>query len=234
MENSLNIVIPVYNEGGNIKLTLSEIKGKIKTPHKIFVIYDFDEDDTIPVVKDFLQTDDEIILVKNKYGAGALNAIKTGFESVNDGVILVLMADLSDDLSAVDEMFNKIKEGYDIVCGSRYMEGGKQIGGPRFKKFLSRIAGISIHYITGIPTHDITNSFKMYHKRIFRDIRIESRGGFELGMEIAAKAFIKGYRIAEVPSKWQERASGKSRFKLFSWLPKYMYWYFYTLKNSLF
>jgi len=233
MFNLLNIVIPVYNEAENIKNTISEINQRVSTPHKIFIIYDFDEDNTLPVARNLMKKQNNIELVKNKYGKGVLNAIKTGFENIKEGVILVVMADLSDDLSKVDEMFEKISEGYDIVCGSRYMKGGKQIGGPRFKKLLSRLAGVSLHYLTGIPTHDITNSFKMYTKKVLDDIKIESNGGFELGMEIVIKAFFKGYKITEVPCVWRDRSAGKSRFKLWEWLPKYIYWYLFAISGSL-
>ena len=231
MYKLINIIIPVYNERENIKNTLLEIKTKIKTPHNIFIIYDFDEDNSIPVVKDLMQNNKNIYLIKNKYSRGVLNAIKTGFNTINNGVVLVVMADLSDDLKKVDEMFKKINEGYDIVCGSRYMRGGEQIGGPRIKKFLSRLAGVSLHYLSGIPTHDVTNSFKMYTKKVLDDIKIESNGGFELGMEIVVKAFLKGYKITEVPSTWRDREKGKSRFRLWKWLPKYIYWYLLALIN---
>jgi len=233
MSNLLNIVIPVYNEAENIKTTISQINQMVCTPHKIFIIYDFDQDNTLPIVKNLMREQTNIELLKNKYGRGVLNAIKTGFESINEGVILVVMADLSDDLSKVDKMFNKINEGYHIVCGSRYMKGGKQIGGPRFKKLLSRLAGVSLHYLTGIPTHDITNSFKMYTKRVLNDIKIESNGGFELGMEIVIKAFLKGYKITEIPCTWRDRGAGESRFRLWKWLPKYIHWYFFAIKGRL-
>jgi len=233
MFNLLNIVIPVYNEAENIKNTISEINQRVSTPHNIFIIYDFDEDNTLPVARNLMKEQNNIELVKNKYGKGVLNAIKTGFENIKEGVILVVMADLSDDLSKVDEMFEKISEGYDIVCGSRYMKGGRQIGGPRFKKLLSRLAGVSLHYLTGIPTHDITNSFKMYTKKVLDDIKIESNGGFELGMEIVIKAFFKGYKITEVPCVWRDRSAGKSRFKLWKWLPNYIYWYLFAISGSL-
>jgi len=231
MYKLINIIIPVYNERENIEDTLLEIKTKIKTPHNIFIIYDFDEDNSIPVVKDLMQNNKNIYLIKNKYSRGVLNAIKTGFDTINNGVVLVVMADLSDDLNKIDRMFKKINEGYDIVCGSRYMKGGKQIGGPKFKKFLSRLAGVSLHYLSGIPTHDVTNSFKMYNKSVLDDIEIESNGGFELGMEIVVKAFLKGYKITEVPSTWRDREKGKSRFRLWKWLPKYIYWYLLALTN---
>lgn len=229
MNKLINIIIPVYNERENLKDALLEIKTKIKTPHNIFIVYDFDEDNSIPVVKDLMQNNKNIYLIKNKYSRGVLNAIKTGFDTINNGVVLVVMADLSDDLSRADKMFEKINEGYDIVCGSRYMRGGKQIGGPRIKKFLSRLAGGSLHYLTGIPTHDVTNSFKMYNKNVLNDVKIESNGGFELGMEIVVKAFLRGYRITEVPTIWRDREEGKSKFKLWKWLPKYIYWYIFAI-----
>ncbi len=230
MYQCINILIPVFNEGENIGLTLAEIGSKVKTPHRILIIYDFDEDNTLPVVREWMSTNREIVLLKNKYGRGALSAIKTGFECVEEGPILVTMADLSDDLSQADPMFKKINEGFDIVCGSRYMKGGAQHGGPWLKKLLSRTAGISLHGLTGLPTHDVTNSFKMYTKRVLNDIEIESQGGFEIGMEIVIKAFQKGYKITEVPSQWRNRQKGKTRFKFWKWLPKYIKWYLFAIQ----
>ena len=233
MYNSINIIIPVYNEGENIERTLSEIEEKVKTPHKIFIIYDFNEDNTIPIVKKLMDTNRCIVLIKNSCGEGVLNAIRTGFAIIDEGAILVVMADLSDDLARVDDMFQKINEGYDIVCGSRYMRGGRQIGGPWLKNLLSRAAGISLYRITHIPTHDVTNSFKMYRKEVLNDIRIESTGGFEFGMEILVKAFLSGYKITEIPSTWRDRCAGESKFRLWRWLPKYLRWYCFGLIGSL-
>jgi len=233
MFDSLQIIIPVYNEGENISRTLDQIESKISTPHNTLIVYDFDKDNTLPVVNQFIRERNakNVTLVKNSYGKGVLNAIRTGFDSTKEGVVLVVMADSSDDLSVVDSMFEKINQGYDIVCGSRYMKGGKQVGGPIVKGLLSRIAGSSLHFITRIPTHDITNSFKMYRKSVLSDIKIESLGGFEIGMEILVKSFIKGNKIVEIPSTWQDRAAGKSKFKLLKWLPGYIRWYLYAVKG---
>lgn len=230
----LNIVIPVYNEKDNIKKLFDEIKSNIKVSYQVFIIYDFDEDNTLEEVNKIKNLYDfNISLIKNKYGKGALNAIKTGLYLDNDNPVLVIMADLSDSLEIVDSMYKKItEEGYGLVCGSRYMKGGKQIGGPFFKGLMSRTAGISLHILTGINTHDISNSFKMYSRELLDNITIESNGGFELGMEIAVKAYSMGYKITEIPSTWKDRSNGESRFKLFSWLPNYLHWYFYALKNK--
>ena len=137
MYKLINIVIPVYNEGENITATLAEIAANVRNKYRIFIVYDFEEDNTLPVVKRTMQSCDNIVLLKNKYGTGVLNAIKSGFEAVEEGVALVVMGDLSDDYGKVDAMFEKINSGYDIVCGSRYMRGGRQMKGPWLKKLLS-------------------------------------------------------------------------------------------------
>jgi len=231
--SQIQVIIPVYNEADNILNTLGELRDKVRAAYTVLIIYDFDGDSTLPVVKGYVaeQCCSNIRLIRNKYAGGVLNAIKTGFESCSDGVALVVMADTSDDIGIIDAMLEKINQGYDLVCGSRYMKGGKQIGGPVLKKLMTRTAGVSLHVLTGIPTHDVSNSFKMYRVSLLRDIRVESTGGFEIGMEVLVKAFIGGYRIAEIPSVWRDRSAGKSRFHIRKWLPNYLHWYFYAFRR---
>lgn len=232
--SQLTLIIPVYDEGENIIQTLNEVNKYLQFDGlKISIVYDFDEDNTLPAVHKYLEHSkkDNINLVKNKYERGVLNAIKTGLESVESGSALVTMADLSDDLSKVPQMLGMIDNGYDLVCGSRYIKGGKQIGGPWFKSMLSHLAGVSLHLLTRIPTHDVTNSFKLYSVKVLKAIEIESNGGFELGMEITIKSYLKGFKIGEVPTCWTDRVFGESNFKLWKWLPKYIYWYVYAVIN---
>lgn len=227
----LTIVIPVYNEGANFKPLWSVIAASIRTPFDAIVVYDFDQDNTLPVIADVIAAgESRIQLRKNRYGKGVTGAIKTGLEAVESGPVLVTMADLSDDLTQVDEMYELYVQGYDLVCGSRYMKGGRLIGGPFFKQALSRFSGLSLHYLRGIPTHDATNSFKLYDADMVRSLSVESVAGFELGLELAVKAFLNGYRIAEIPSTWRDRTEGSSRFRIFQWLPHYLKWYFYAFQ----
>ncbi|MFZ2513029.1 MAG: glycosyltransferase [Candidatus Saccharimonadales bacterium] len=224
----LSIVIPVYNEGENFPALYKELESKIPVSRRTIVVYDFDEDTTVPVVKKYQKKDKDLILHKNTRGRGALNALLSGFDYVKSGPVLVVMADLSDDLTVVEAMYQKYISGADVVCGSRYMRGGRQIGGPLFKRTLSRVAGISLYYLRGLPTHDVTNNFKLYRKEMLETITIESTGGFEVAMEITVKAFRSGYKISEVPSTWRDRTAGEANFKLFKWLPSYLRWYFYA------
>jgi glycosyltransferase involved in cell wall biosynthesis len=229
----LTIVIPVYNEGANFKALWSEIRAGIKTPFTAIIVYDFDQDNTLPVVAEVMASGETgLSLRKNSYGRGVTGAIKTGLEAVESGPVLVTMADLSDELSQVDEMYDLYGRGFDLVCGSRYMKGGQLIGGPFFKQLLSRFSGLSLHYLRGVPTHDATNSFKLYDARMVRDLTVESVAGFELGLELTVKAFLNGYRIAEIPSTWRDRTEGTSNFRLFKWMPHYLKWYFYAFQPA--
>ena len=226
----LGIIIPVFNEAENIGNTIDSIKEKVNTTHKIYIVYDFDEDNTLPVAKSFLDKGLNIAFLKNPQ-RGVVNAIKTGLKKADEDYLLVTMADLSDDYSVVDDMCKLMADGYDVVCGSRYMKGGKQIGGPLLKKTISRIVGISLRYAASLPTHDATNSFKMYRKSMLNSINIESDGGFEIGMEISVKAHFSGFKVTEIPCIWMDRQKGKSRFKIFAWAPKYLRWYSYAMKK---
>ena len=228
----LDIVVPVYNEDKSILRLFEEIEQEIKTPKHIMIVYDFSEDTTVPVVIN--HKDDysfKIDLVLNTIGRGALNAIKMGMQMAKEDMVLVMMADSSDKLDVVDSMCEMMENGYDLVCGSRYMKGGKQNGGPLLKGLFSRMAGLSLHILTKIPTHDCTNSFKLYRRTMLQNINIESQGGFEIGLEILVKAYVRGYKIGEVPSEWFDREEGESNFHMWKWMPSYLHWYFYCIKH---
>lgn len=230
MSASVTIVIPVYNEGDNIKTTLAELDAKTHVDAETWIVYDSDEDTTIVAARGLDgKTRIPFRLVKNKYGRGALNAIKTGLEDAMGGLVVVTMADLCDPPEVINDMVAAAnRDKADIVCASRYMKGGRQVGGPRFKGFLSHTAGLLLHWFARVPTHDSTNSFKLYRKSFLDSVKIESTGGFELGIELVVKAHVMGRRIVEVPTTWRDRVAGKSNFKLWKWLPNYLHWFLYA------
>ncbi|MBF0206335.1 MAG: glycosyltransferase family 2 protein [Oligoflexia bacterium] len=233
----IDIIIPVYNEGDNIYSCLNRIKNEVNLRYNIFLVYDFPSDDTLPMAERAAQDLNlNITLLQNNSGngKGALNAIKTGIQAAVSPYIVITMADLSDPPVVINDMHKKAIEGkYNLVCGSRYMPGGKQIGGPFLKRTLSRCAGISLRRIIAFPTHDVTNSFKLYDRRLFDHITLESCGGFEIGMEIVVKAYAQGFKIGEVPTSWWDRSNGASRFQLVRWLPRYLKWYFWAINQAI-
>jgi len=86
----------------------------------------------------------------------------------------------------------------------------------------------------GIPTHDVTNSYRLYGKKFLDSVQIESDGGFELGIELTVKAYLMGLKIGEVPTAWTDRTAGVSRFRLLKWLPRYFRWYWKALVGTRF
>lgn len=235
MMNNLTIVIPVYNEGDNIAQALSVIEHEIKAEHLINVIYDFDEETSIPVIKaEKNKYKNQINLIKNKYGHGVLNAIKTGLDTSETEYVIVTMADLSDPPELMNKMLDiAVTQNADIVCASRYMKGGKQIGGPFVKRIMSRIAGLSLYHLAKLPTHDATNSYKLYRTSFLKKQNIESTGGFEIGLELVVKAHLQGFKVSETPTVWTDRKAGKSNFKIIDWLPSYLKWYLMAFLKSL-
>lgn len=228
----LSIVMPVYNEGEVISETIRRVENAVKVPHELLIIYDMDEDTTVPVVKRLQNKHPSVKLIKNIYGKGALNALKTGLKKANGKAVCVMMADLTDDPKVLNWMMEKFDQGYDVVAASRYMPGGRQIGGPFIKQVLSRVAGITLHFLIGLPTYDATNSFRLYSKKFLDKVKIESDGGFELGIELTVRAHFGGYKVTEVPTTWTYLAK-ESRFYMRKWLPKYLKWYLWAIKMRL-
>jgi glycosyltransferase involved in cell wall biosynthesis len=221
----LSIVLPVYNEGEAVEPVLRALSAGVKTPHELVVVYDFDGDTTVPVVTRLAAEIPELRGLRNDLGRGVLNAMKAGIAGTSAPYVLISMADGSDEPKIVDAMVELARGGADVVAASRYMRGGRQLGGPRLKRLMSRTAGLTLHWFAGVPTHDPTNNFKLYSRRFLDATTIESTAGFELALELTVKATLAGRAVAEVPTTWRDRTAGQSNFKLRRWLPHYLHWY---------
>ena len=226
-----SLIIPAYNEAENFPRLVAEVEAHVPRPFTMYVVYDFDADTTVPVARGFQAGRPWLELVKNRYKE-VVGAIRTGFGVVGTGPALVVLADLSDDLSIVPALLAKYRRGYRVVCASRYMRGGRQLGGSLLKRTLSRAAGLFLACAVRFPTRDATNNFRLYDATLVNEMRIESAGGFELALELTANAFRRGERIAEIPTTWRDRTAGESRFNMRKWLPKYLYWFGYALRGS--
>lgn len=230
----LSIVIPAHNEQDNIRDVISKIEGALDLDieYEIAVVNDHSSDNTAGIVSQLCKQYSNLRLVNNLAEGGFANALRAGFANVKTDVVLAVMADLCDDLGIIKQMYQKIDEGYDVVCATRYIKGGARLGGSRLKGFLSCFAGWSMYYLLGIPTHDIANAFKMYRKKVIDNIDIKARG-FEISMEIPLKAYFKDFKIGEVPTIWKERTRGKSSFKVFKLLPDYIKLYIWAIYKRL-
>jgi len=232
-DTRVSVVIPAYREGDVIVPVLERIEEGVSLEHELLVVVDDDADSTVPFVEALAREGMPVRALLNTYGPGPANAIRFGIDSAQSPVVVVTMADGSDDPRLIDDLTRLVERGVVVAAASRYMPGGQQVGAPFLKRMLSRSAGRSLSLLARVGTHDATNSFKAYSTDFVREVGIDSRYGFEIGLELTAKARRLRLPVAELPTIWLERATGVSRFKVASWVPHYLRWYRFAFGPEL-
>lgn len=219
------VVIPAYNEGDGIVRCLDRIFAAVRMSCEVTVVVDFDTDTTVPVLTAYAEKEPRLRTLVNNYGRGPANAIRYGIDHARADVVVVTMADGSDDPEQIEALARLVERGVVVAAASRYAPGGQQVGGPFVKGVLSRTAGRSLHALARVGTRDATNSYKAYSRDFVRSVGIDSRHGFEIGLELTAKAKRLGLPVAEIPTIWLDRDAGVSNFRVWAWVPKYLHWY---------
>lgn len=224
----ISVVVPAYNEGARIVGVLDRLFAILPADAEVLVVYDSPDDTTAPPLAEYASNESRLRPQHNTYGRGPAHALRFGFDNALSPVIVVTMADDSDDISQIPQLLSLVESGSVIAAASRYVRGGRQLGGPFLKKTMSRFAGLSLYWLARVGTRDATNSFKAYNGAFVRSARIESESGFEMGIELVAKARRARLRVSEIPTVWRDREVGESHFQVVRWLPKYLKWYFYA------
>ena len=232
-KNELDILIPVFNENEIIVKTIKNILSAVKYDYRVLICYDYDEDPTLQIINQNFSKNSKIVFIKN-LSKGFNNALISGFKNSSAKAVIIFMADDHTNHIIINSCYKKFEEGYHVVCPSRFIKGGKMIGNPLLKGFLTRLTSFFLFYFTTFPIKDPTNSFRLFSTELINKIKIESNKGFTLSLELTAKAHRLGYKITEIPATWIERDKGKSRFKLISFILPYTKWLFYIIKTSIF
>src|SRR5271169_642770 len=221
----VSIVVPAYNEGDEIVPVLDRLFESVHLQCGVLVVVDDEADPTVPVVAEYALKEPRIRCLVNTYGPGPANAIRFGIDAAAAPVAVVTIADGCDDPRQIDDLARLVDRGVAVAAASRYMPGGQQVGGPGLKGLMSKTAGRSLRLFAHIGTRDATNSFKAYSTEFVRAVGIDSRDGFEIGIELAAKARRMRMPVAEIPTIWLDRQAGVSNFKMAKWIPGYLRWY---------
>jgi glycosyltransferase involved in cell wall biosynthesis len=229
----VSVVVPAHEEGEHIRPFLQRLFEGVTLPCEVLIVVDTPGDSTAPHVTAFADGDPRLRLVVNTYGSGPANAIRFGIDAASAPVVVVTMADGCDDPRQIDELTRLVERGVVVAAASRYAPGGQQVGGPFLKGMLSRTAGRSLATFARIGTRDATNSFKAYNTAFVREVGIDSRTGFEIGLELTAKAKRLGRPVAEIPTIWLDRQAGVSNFKVAAWIPTYLHWYRFAFGRRL-
>ncbi len=225
MKPRVSVVVPAYNEGSGIEDVLSRLLEAVQLPSEIVIVVDAPDDSTVPYVEKFAAVDPRVRLEINDVKPGPAQAIRYGVDRASADVVVVTMADGCDDPQQIDQLVRLVERGVVVAAASRYSRGGQQVGGPFLKSLLSRMAGLSLWVFAHVGTRDATNSFKAYDVDFVRTVGITSGAGFEIGIELVAKARRARLPVAEIPTIWLERHHGLSNFKLVTWLPHYLRWW---------
>ena len=223
-----DLIIPVYNEKNIIKL-IDYFYSKAKNLLKIYICYDFDEDITLKILKksNYIDTQ-KIIFIKNSL-KGPCEAIKAGIANSNAPAIIVYPADDFNNGLLLDKMYDLFNQGYDVVCPSRFIEGGLIKNCPLLKYLIVKIVSLSLFYFSKIKIKDPTNGFRMFSKKFINKHSLESKVGFAYSLELLIKARRNNHKIIEIPSVWIERKDRRSSFKIFKWSKAYLKWYVLAL-----
>jgi dolichol-phosphate mannosyltransferase len=232
-EARVSVIIPAYNEGAQIIPVLDRLFESVRLPAEVLVVVDAGTDTTIPVIEEYAQKEARLRYLVNTHGRGPANAIRYGIEAAAAPVAVVTMADGCDDARQIDELARLVERGVAVAAASRYMAGGQQVGGPYVKGTLSKLAGWSLRLLAHVGTRDATNSFKAYSTDFVRQVGIESRDGFEIGIELTVKARRMRRPVAEIPTIWLDRQAGISNFRVARWIPKYLRWYRFAFGRKL-
>ena len=233
MKPRVSIVIPAYNEGSAIEGVLGRLVEAVELASEIVVVVDSPDDTTVPYVEKYAVKNPQIRCLINDIEPGPAQAIRYGIDQAVADVVVVTMADGCDDPQQIDQMVRLVERGVVIAAASRYSRGGQQVGGPVLKSMLSRLAGLSLWMLARVGTRDATNSFKAYNAEFVRAVGITPGAGFEIGIELVAKARRARLPVAEVPTIWLERTHGVSNFKVVSWLPYYLRWWRFAFGPGL-
>ena len=232
----LNIIIPVKNENKNITRVLDSFFYEVKSKFIVTLCYDNKNDNTLPEVRNYDRIKSvKVKFLKNKYANYGINgAIKTAFQNNRAKSVLVYPADDFFNADKIDKLNNLIlNEHYDIVCPSRFMNGGVMYGCPFLKSILTRSANFIFYHILRLPTHDSTNCFRIFSSKVIKNIDFELQKGPTFGLQLLVKAHRKKYNITEIPVVWYERVIGKSNFKIIEWVFPYVKWLIYAINTVL-
>lgn len=221
----VSVIMPARDEAALIGPVLDRLMDAVTLPCEVLVVVDSNADPTAAAVQRYAASEPAVSCVVNSHGKGPAQAIRSGVAAARAPVLVVMMADGSDEPGQIDQLAGLVERGAVVAAASRYAPGGRQLGGHWPKCALSRLAGRSLQLLARPGTCDATNSFKAYSAGFVASVGIDSRHGFEVGIELTAKARRLRLPVAELPTTWRERPGGQSSFRLVSWLPHYLRWY---------
>ncbi|GAA5506386.1 glycosyltransferase family 2 protein [Novipirellula caenicola] len=214
----LSIVIPAYNEQHNIGPCIDELMSFLVDQHHIdtelIVVNDNSQDETEAEVLERVTRWPNVRLIRRQSPGGFGRAIRSGLEFVRGSVVVIYMADRSDHPDDVLCYYDTIQQGYDCVFGSRFIRGASVKQYPKVKLVVNRIVNKAIQWMFWTDMNDLTNAFKAYRNEVIEQCGPYRACHFNITLEMSLSALISGYKIKQVPIKWEGRTWGSSNLRM--------------------
>jgi glycosyltransferase involved in cell wall biosynthesis len=209
-------LLPTYCEAGNIESLIRKIKA-LKPDSLIIVIDDSSHDGTGRIVKRLQAKYANIRVVTRPAKLGLGTAITDGFRIVLSldnppDYIISMDADYSHNPEAIPKLLTTAQEGYDLVIGSRYLDGSRIVGWHTMRRLISRVANFIASTVLGVRIRDCTSGFRCYSKRYVESVigHLHSQT-YEIQIETVKQAWIRGFKVKEIPITFENRKRGKSK-----------------------
>ena len=212
--NKVIVIIPTYNEADNIGKIIDLINN-LNLNLDILVIDDNSPDGTKNIVNKLRENFSNLFLINQDKKNGLGTAYKIGFkwaiENQYDKIIQI-DADLSHDPQSIPSLISE-SEKYDLVIGSRYINGINVINWPMSRLLLSYFANKYVKFFTRLRINDSTSGYKCINTRVLKKINLDKvqSEGYSFQIEINFLAVVKKFTIKEIPITFTERVFGKSK-----------------------
>jgi len=212
---TVTVVLPAYNEAGNITPLVTElarVAQDASIPLRIVVVNDGSADDTKAEVERLQLRLDSLTLVSNPTNLGLARTLKTGIATACDqgcDAAVFMDCDLSHRPSDLPKLVAALDAGADVVLGSRFVPGGGMVGVPAWRAAISRAGNIVGRLVLALPVRDLTTGYRAVRRKVLESIPL-SEDGFTIQLESVAKAAAAGFRIVEVPITLETRRHGES------------------------
>lgn len=229
------VVLPCYNEEKNLESLLTKIDEALRSevPYMVIAVNDGSSDGTPDLLRK-LSVSYPVTVVEHPVNRGLAEAIRSGIDaalkSSDDSDLVVIMdSDNTHDPIYIRSMLEYVKDGADIVIGSRYVEGGGQINVHKYRVFLSRVVNLLLKWVSRLPVNDATSGYRCFRATTLRRAKeklgqkfLESKN-FEVSFELLLKASFYSLTIKEVPILLDySKKRGRSKMKLLPTIGGYL------------
>jgi dolichol-phosphate mannosyltransferase len=218
----ISVVLPTYNEAGNIVALCEAIHAAIKNPHEIIVVDDNSPDGTSRLVQELIAsgTVPGLRLETRLTDRGLTKSIRRGIELAQGDVVVWMDCDFSMPPEVIPSLLAKIDEGNDIAVGSRFVKGGSaKAGGEKESALVIALSGL-LNIVTRLLLswnfHDYTSGFIAVKKSVLNKLPLRGDYG-EYFMDFIFRAILQKYRIVEIPYVCVPRRAGESKTAAQMW-----------------